>query len=536
MFILSLGAICVNPTHSRSIINEQSENDSIVNNDSLVDSDSIIGNDSIVENDSIAQKDSIENIISKIDLPVIHIITEDSIEPSCKNIMHPEGCLGQSITDNNYVKGEMTIHKDSILVYSSGKYVKKESGMRIKVRGNTSADFPYKSFKIKTEIKTDLLNRDDDKYKNKSWVLLNIYSTRDLRTVTGFYLGELVRDEWEPKYQFVNLFINGEYRGLYMLAESIGYSEGRCNLSDPTGLLIEADAYWWKEDEDEPVIKTDHLPYAIGYTFKNPELSVDDPTLDRIKDYLNAFEDSLYNNKDINDYIDLESFASWVLVHDLLGTWDGAGSNIYLKKDNFFEGEDLFKSKLEMGPLWDFDSAFKTNSQWAASHISEYFYFKELFKRPDFIIEYQDQWRDIRDDIANNLYNFIENFIDKNGKAIDESRRVSPPGPSLWQSTTEDDFNEIKNWYSERIPWLDEEISNLLQTVYIQEVNNNSRITSVTVFDMSGRICKVYRGNEAARIFNSPRYEESLSNLLNGIYIMKATYADGSTKSRRQII
>ena len=506
MFILSLGAICVNPAHSRSIINEQSENDSI------------------------------ENIVSRINLPVIHIITEDSIEPSCKIIEHPEGCVGHSITDNNYVKGHMKIHLDTMLVYDSGDYVKKKSGMRIKVRGNTSADFPYKSFKIKTEVKTDFFNREDSKYKSKSWVLLNLYSTRDLRTIAGCHVAKLLGIDWEPEHKFVNLFMNGEYRGLYMLSESVEASDGRCKLKDDSGLLIEADPYWWKEGPEDPVIKTNYLPYAIGYTFKNPELSVDDPMLDDIKEYLNAFEDSLYNGKDISKYIDMRSFATWILAHDILGTSDGAGSNIYLTKDDFLSGDEVFNSKLRMGPLWDFDSLFETDDKWCTCHDLNFFYYQELFKRPEFIEEYRNLWFEVHEDIANNTISFIKEFIEKDGEAIDESRRVSPPDRWVWRHTVNDNLTEIEKWFEKRMPWMEDSVSELLQAVSVAPVSKNSEITSVTIFDMSGRICKIYSGNEAARIFNSPRHKESISNLLNGIYIMKATYADGSTKSRRQII
>ena len=482
------------------------------------------------------ETDSIEETVSEIKLPVVHILTEDSIEPSCQTIMHPEGCIGQSITENHYVKGSMTIHDGDELLYNSGEYEKGTGGMRIKVRGNTSADFPYKSFKVKTEVKTDMLNRDDEKYESRSWVLLNIYSTRDLRVVTGFEVAKLMGAEWEPEYKFVNLFINGEYRGLYMLSESIEAGEGRCNLEDETGLLMEDDAYWWNEGADEPVIKTDSLPYEAGYTFKHPKLNVDDPVLDEIKDYLNAFEDSLYNGRDISRYIDYESFARWILTHDLLGGWDAAGSNIYIKKDDFLGGEDNFNTKLEMGPLWDFDSIFKTQSKWADIHIGRFFYFRELFKRPDFIIVYQELWNDVREEIGEKINSFIDDFAEQYGEAIDQSRLISPPGIEYWPSTISDDVKEVKDWFEKRISWMDDEIPEMLQAVSVTQVQDSNRIVSVTISDIDGRICGKYRGTDAERIFNSKNTASRILKAHPGIYIMYAEYEDGTVVSRKHVI
>ena len=483
------------------------------------------------------QTDSVhsEEEVSKIGLPIIRIQTKNGEEPTCERIEHPEGCIGQSITNNNYVKGQMTIHIGDELLYNSGEYEKKKSGMRIKVRGNTSADFPCKSFKIKTEVKTDLFNRNDDKYKSRSWVLLNLYSTRDLRTILGCYVAKLIGIDWEPEHEFVNLFLNGEYRGLYMLSESVEASDGRCQLNDDTGLLMEADPYWWNEDDDEPVIKTKYLPYTLGYTFKSPDLAVDDPMLKEIEDYFNAFEDSLYNGKDISKYADLKYFAAWILTHDLLGTSDGAGANMYIMKNDFKDGEERYSTKLHMGPLWDFDSLLETPSKWCTCHDIGFYYYGELFKRPEFINEYYNLWMSIHEDIASKAVSYIKDFVSKYGAAIDESRKIAPPDPWVWRKTTADNLKEIEDWFNERIPWLDSAISELFIKTNISQTDYNidSEITSATIYNVNGQVCGKLNGNDTERIFKHHKFEKRSLNIPSGTYILRTVFADGNSMSQK---
>ena len=474
----------------------------------------------------------IEDKVSKLNIPVINVVTVDGKEPTCISVDHPDGCIGTGAAENNYVKGMVTIHENGNLIFDSGKYKKNTSGMRIKVRGNSSATIPYKSFKIKFEVKHDLFNRNNDKYKDKVWALLNILSTRDLRTVVGFYTAQQMGMEWEPEYKFVNLFVNGDYRGLYMLSETVKDSEGRCVMKDPTSLLFEADPYWWNEDPEDPVIKTKHLPYAMGYTFKYPKLKVDDPILNDIKAYLDEFEDALYGGNDISKYIDIKSFATWILTHDLLGTLDGAGSNYYLIKDDFLGGNAVYNSKLRMGPLWDFDTIFERHDEWCTAHDIHLFYYQELFKRFDFVKEYYTQWMAIHNDIAPKVISFVEDFTAKYGAAIEESRKLAPPYKDEWVTTIDDNLTEINNWFEERIPWMDKSVSDIMEAASITDIQEDTEIVSLTLYNIEGLICGTFEGREATDIFYG---RGKIAELHPGVYIINAKCSNGTTKTRKYV-
>ena len=91
-----------------------------------------------------------------------------------------------------------------------------------------------------------------------------------VRNFTGFSLGRRIGLPWTPAQQPVEVVINGDYRGLYFLTESIRIEEDRVNItelddnvSDPSlisgGYLVELDNY----DEEENQIRMDEKSCVI---------------------------------------------------------------------------------------------------------------------------------------------------------------------------------------------------------------------------------------------------------------------------------
>ena len=264
--------------------------------------------------------------IKKIDIPVMEIYTENKEEPSCDYIFAPEGEDGISITNTTKIPGRIILSRLGIPYYDSGEYENNKGGMKIKIRGNTSAYWnPKKSFKIKLEKKADLLNRNNKNYADKEWVLID-EGGDGMIAETAFKLSEEIGMLWTPQHCYINLFINDDYRGIYMLTESVKRNtSARLNVTE-TGYIIEKDAYWWNEDK--------YLTTNTNrkYTFKYPDSDdVTDSISNCIKLSVDNLEYSLISGN-YEDYIDINSFAKWLLCHDILGDSDAAGSNIYITK------------------------------------------------------------------------------------------------------------------------------------------------------------------------------------------------------------
>ena len=129
-----------------------------------------------------------------INLPVIEIETVDGELPTFDVVFHPDGAMGVSITNATKVPARLRMVKGKDVLYDSGDYQEKESGITIKVRGNTTARFDKKPYKIKLQKKADLLLRgDEERYADKDWLLI---LDESLSAKTAFKLNELAGMAW----------------------------------------------------------------------------------------------------------------------------------------------------------------------------------------------------------------------------------------------------------------------------------------------------------------------------------------------------
>lgn len=349
---------------------------------------------------------SLENIV-ELGLPIIEITTKDGKEPTCEYIAPPEGCIGSGITNAVKIEGRVRVLKNGKPIFDSGIFEKGKAGMKIKIRGNSSARADKKAFKIKLEKKADLLMRENKKqHEDKNWVLLK-NDVLSLNTLIGFKIDKLLNRGWSPSGKYVNVMFNGDYRGIYMLAESIERNaDSRINVDKKTGYIIEEDPYWWNEEKhlDKGYLESSFLNY-MRYTFKYP----DDKDLtpkqqEEIQADVIKMEKAIENGS-YQDEIDVRSFALWLLAHDILGDKDSAGSNMYLTKY-----DNTANSLFQMGPLWDFDAILTTEEDWARIH-NEY-YFDLLFKSSNktFFNTYNNLIANEEKQIIGNMVAFLKDY------------------------------------------------------------------------------------------------------------------------------
>lgn len=398
-------------------------------------------------------------------LPTVKIQTVDGEMPTTDIVYGPTE-YSQSIANATKVPSSMQIYDASgNLLYESGEYQKKKSGLTIKIRGNTSVKINGKSsYKLKLQKEADLLSalvpRDTVKwsasdYADKNWILLA--STETSHTWIGFKICDIVGFPWTPEYAFVNVFINGDYRGLYLLMESINQGPSRVNISDD-GYIIERDAYWWNEDV---WFKTER--YGLEYTFKYPD--EDDVTAKQLEYIQNLMDDVETHITDgtYEDILDVESFARWILVHDLLGSWDAAGSNAFMAKENSAD------SKIYMLSNWDFDSNFIQEDEWGKQHNLDRAYAVYLFRSVNttFINRYKDLFDSIQPMLLSAFQSWMEELETALEGPIDISRYCdSARWNSPWRRLVDGDYHEALNWFERRLAWMNEAMAKSYGIVY----------------------------------------------------------------------
>ncbi len=325
-------------------------------------------------------------------LPVVVVSTVNGEEPTSTNIYHPDGnYVGASITNVVPKEGRIQVYRSDTLWYDSGEYQKDVSGMRIKHRGNTSAySYNNKPFKLTLQKKADLIKSSGDEgtdRRSKDWVLLN-YSF-SIRSHFISLLGKMIGMEYAPRVEYVNVIINNDYRGVYILSENITRGKGcRIDVDKDEGYIIELNAYFW----NEPFYIESKLIDFMGWTFKYPKPDdVTEEQTEDIREDIGRLEEAV-SSADYPEVIDVRSFARWILLHDLLGTYDAAGSNIFVVRKN----RDV--SSLMRTPAgWDMDQCMKYPELWSKTHRERGIFFSRLFENEeclDFVETYIDEyWR-----------------------------------------------------------------------------------------------------------------------------------------------
>jgi spore coat protein CotH len=229
---------------------------------------------------------------------------------------------------------------------------------QIRGRGNSSWNaYPKKGFKLKFDKKQSMLGSD---YALKNWVFISNHGDKSLvRNMIAYDMSaKLSGLEFTTMHEYIDVYLDGEYYGLFMMCDRIDENEGRLNietgvLDDPSqmGYIIEIGMTdrlgtgkdGWAEDRDK------NRSYSISYP------DIDDPNfkydvhMAYIEDYfdqcLAALSDK--NWEKICELMDIDSFVDYYILQEL-----------FMNKDCFWRSVHFHKKpngKLYAGPAWDFD-------------------------------------------------------------------------------------------------------------------------------------------------------------------------------------
>lgn len=410
-------------------------------------------NEKVELNDYSCSRYALSNAVS-LNFARVEINTDNGVFPSCNYVSAPSGCWGAGITNASYVQSTVSVYDSAnTLQYS----VTDSSEAKIKIRGNTSAYSEKPSYKIKLSTAADMLaefvERDEGvNYADKEWLLLN--TGYKLNYVVGSSVNQCVGTDWSPAYTYVALFMNGDYRGLYILCEAI--NEGNADEDsyskmtvDEDGYIVELDAYWWNEDL---YFETDFTQTsAMKYTFKYPDSDDISETSEEylyIQNYMNIVEQKIISNAgDLGDYIDIKSFAVWLLTHDYLSTYDSGGSNLYLVK------KDSGDSLLCMGLTWDYDSIYWSTASYGRIHYDTSFWFRYLVENDEFMAIYKGLFNETKDKIISYVKTNLE--VVKT-TAYDNLLTIET---ARWETTNDESIQDIEDFFTAHIEWMSSQLS-----------------------------------------------------------------------------
>lgn len=293
--------------------------------------------------------------------------------------------------------------------------------LSIRGRGNSTWGYEKKPYNIKFDKKQEVMGMP----KHKRWCLLANYMDRTLlRNRVAYYLAEQTSLAWTPRCEFVELILNGEHLGSYLVAEHIKVDKNRVNITEmePTdnsgdavtgGYMLELDFHF---DNDWQWHGASGTPFAVKYP---EEEDLTTQQLEWIKSYITEVESALYgaNFADPQNgyakYIDMQSFVDYWLIYEICVNHELANpGSVYLTKER--------NGKLKAGPVWDFDwGTFSYNAspqaQWNLFMTGAWWY-SRLFKDEKFMTLASERWA-----VLKPKFMTVFNFIDEQSDYIQRS-------------------------------------------------------------------------------------------------------------------
>ena len=369
----------------------------------------------------------------------------------------------------------------------------------IELRGQSSQGQPLRSYDIELrnaaglEVPTPLLGMPPE----SDWVLYAPYMDK---TMMRNYLAYTLTREmgrWASRVRYVELILNNEYQGIYLLAEKIKRDSSRVNISkllptDNTGIELTGGYIFSLDKEPNGWLSSYPTPGATNqarrqFSYVYPKvLDITTQQKNFIKQTVDDFESTLAgpNFQDpsfgVRKHADLNSFIDFLIMNELSRNIDG-----YRLSSYFHKNKNVGDGRIKAGPAWDFDLAFKNADYCEGSLISGWaykfnsvcpgdgsglipFWWDRLMLDTSFVSSLRCRWLDLRKTTLSDQR--INNLIDSADVVTTEARtrhfaKWNLNGNTWWRGINpirsyEEEKNTMKLWIKQRAEWIDFNLQN----------------------------------------------------------------------------
>ena len=363
--------------------------------------------------------------------------------------------------------------------------------VEFKVRGNTTALkwVEKKAFTFKFSKKKNVLGMG----KGKKWALIaNAFDPTLLRNYLAFETARELGLDYTSEKKFVELWLDGSFRGSYLLCEPVQAGSDRVDIDvDSNGglndFLVEYESTVATPNPDDTYFTVS----GARFIAKEPEEPTDGQ-LEYLKTTLGDIITTLKagTRADIEEKVDMTSFVRYYLLNEYYKTYDFSVTSVY------FYYKD---GRLYAGPAWDYDlsmgnenpetsqrckNANSPQGIFANTNLYAYLakkdWFKELVKR-----EYEENY-----DFFSNLHT-DGGILDTIRAAYSDTieRNFSPDGAGwkkrrLWitlqrkpENTNEGNYAFLKNWLAERNQWFEEYFEPFKREFILGDTDGNGKVT-----------------------------------------------------------
>lgn len=474
------------------------------------------------------------------------------IETDCD----PSTGLPLDIPDEPKVGGTMKIiyiNDQQVNHYSdrdNPAYLNYNGRIGIELRGKTSQNSPKKPYGL-TTLKADSISNNNVALvgmpKENDWILNPFFSDESyLRDALTYALGRRT-GHYAPRTRYCELFLNGDYKGLYLLSEKIKIDKNRVDITKMTtadtlmpnvmgGYLFKAD----KPDANDSVAwSTPSIAgFPVTYIIQNPKVADIRPQqTDYILSYFNDFQRAMDNgdNDSVTGYpslIDVASFVDYMLVAELSSNPDSYQFSTFFHKNR--------QGKLCAGPLWDFNIAFGNDWHDRSKYDVWQFcnedntgspFWNQLFNDSIFHQKLVQRWSRLNRPGAALEYNTVMYLIDS---LVNVVTPVVARDQERWGIEHEHDYYVMgmRQWLKSRYQWMNTQLLGAdFKKEYVLAPNPTmgaihlegdlvNAIPHITIYTLEG--VRVIDQN-----FTLPGFSIDLSSLASGMYIAYIHHAKG---------
>lgn len=329
--------------------------------------------------------------------------------------------------------------------------------------------------------------------EENDWVLYAPWQDKTMiRNVLIYQLSNQM-GRYASKTRLVELYLNNEYRGVYVLMEKIKRDGDRVAISklepdeisgdDVTGgYILKFD--WFYTGDNIGGFESDYDGMIYNYHYPKPSDIVPEQE-EYIQNYIFDFENIMLSNDYTNDstgypsILNVESFVDFILLQELAKNVDAYRLSTYVYKD-----KESIDNRLTAGPIWDFNHGFGNcdyGETWESGNwLLEYnpeggdqmaFWWELLWQDESFQLKAAQRYTELRSTLfsENHINNIIDSTVIHLGDAIDRNFSRWPLlGNYIWPNyyvfdTYEEEVDYLKSWTADRLAWMDNQIL-LLET------------------------------------------------------------------------
>ena len=328
----------------------------------------------------------------------------------------------------------------------------------IKGRGNSSWEEEKKSYNLTFFQETDLLGMG----QARKWVLFaNAADHSNMRNKIVGDFAEATGLAYSADSRWVDVYLNGEYAGLYLLSERNEVHSQRVDVAWEGSFLV--------SQEMESRLREQKYPYISTASGQALRIHYSDWDTAELETLWQSAENAILAGNGVDpvtgkhwqELIDLDSWAMKYLIEEGFGNVDAG----YISQFYYLDGS-AEKGRICAGPVWDYDLSMGNNECWRQTGMNGLFanrllvregvetgWFPALYQKEEFYSRMTELYQSV---FRPQLVRLLEEGLDAYAEQISQAAEMNRVRWLGEEETLTAQTEEIRTYLTQRMAFLDD--------------------------------------------------------------------------------